>query len=230
MSAIKNKLKKITKSNRLLYSISIRLLRLGNRFKKSISGKNNKIINKGVVINVKYDIVGNNNTIQISKNSILSDTTIFMRGDNHSLILGEDSRYSGGELWFEDDFCEINIGKNTTVESAHIAVTEPNRKISIGEDCMLSSAIEFRTGDSHSIIDNSNKVKINHAKDITVGNHVWIGAHSKILKGVTIGNNSIIGTSSIVTKNIPAHTIAAGIPAKIVKENIDWARERYLKP
>ena len=64
------------------------------------------------------------------------------------------------------------------------------------------------------------------AQNIVVGNHVWIGARSIILKGVNIGNNSIIGTNSIVTKSIPSHSIAAGIPAKVLKNNVDWVRER----
>jgi len=91
---------------------------------------------------------------------------------------------------------------------------------------MFFGEIEFRTGDSHSIIDNETKKRINMAQNIEVGNHVWIGARSIILKGVSIGNNSIIGTNSIVTKNIPSHSVAAGIPAKVVKNNIDWVRTR----
>ena len=91
---------------------------------------------------------------------------------------------------------------------------------------MFSSLIEFRTGDSHSIIDVVSKKRINYAQDVIIGNHVWIGAHSKILKGVTIGDNSIIGTNSLVTKNILKNSIAAGIPAKVLKSNVDWLRAR----
>jgi acetyltransferase-like isoleucine patch superfamily enzyme len=151
---------------------------------------------------------------------------IYIRGNNHKLKIGENCQYKGGTIWFEDNYCEIEIGQKTTIESAHLAVTEPNKKITIGEDCMFSYAIEFRTGDSHSIIDNETKKRINLAQNIVVGNHVWIGAHSIILKGVNIGNNSIIGTNSLVTNSIPSNSIAAGIPAKIIKNNVDWDRAR----
>ena len=56
---------------------------------------------------------------------------------------------------------------------------------------------------------------------IIIGENVWIGMNVRICKGVTIGDNSIIGANSVVTKNIPANCIAVGIPAKVVKTEID---------
>ncbi|HTY43630.1 MAG TPA: acyltransferase [Patescibacteria group bacterium] len=55
-------------------------------------------------------------------------------------------------------------------------------------------------------------------KKVDIGQNVWIGAHSIILKGVKIGDNSIIGAGSVVTKSIPPNSIAAGVPAKIIKK------------
>lgn len=54
-----------------------------------------------------------------------------------------------------------------------------------------------------------------------IGKNVWIGEHARICKGVTIGDGSVIAANSVVTKDVPALSIAAGNPAKIVKENID---------
>ena len=223
---MKESIKGIVMNNRLLYILAKRYQRLNNRFKKPVSGKNNKIVNKGVMLNVKYDIIGNNNVVEVMQGAVLSDMTIYMRGNNHKFKVGAYSSYSGGIVWFEDNDCQIEIGDKTRIASAHLAVTEPNRKIVIGEDCMFSSLIELRTGDSHSIIDNDTKKRINYAQDIIVGNHVWIGKHSIILKGVTIGNNSIVGTRSLVTKSVPNNSIVAGIPAKILKDNVDWLTER----
>jgi acetyltransferase-like isoleucine patch superfamily enzyme len=203
--------------------------KLSLKYKNPISGVNNKFIIKGVLLNVKYDIVGNNNFVEILEGAVLSDMIIYMRGDNHKLRILENCKYKGGSIWFLDSYCQIEIGKNTSIESAHLAVTEPNKKIIIGEDCMFSGGIEFRTGDSHSIIDKETGKRINFAKDIIVGNHVWIGARSIILKGVNIGNNSIIATNSIVTKSVPNNSIVAGIPAKIIKNNVDWIRERIYE-
>ncbi|MBC8767869.1 acyltransferase [Arenibacter sp. BSSL-BM3] len=226
---MKSRIKDLVKNNMFLLNIVLRLQRIGTKFKKSVIGKGNKIKNRGVSINVKYDIIGNHNHIIIKHGAIMSNITIFIRGDHHQLIIGENVQFSGGSVWFEDEHCTIEIGNGTTIESAHLAITEPNKKITIGEDCMFSSNIEFRTGDSHSILDNVTKKRINYAQNIKVGNHVWIGAHSIILKGIEIGDNSIIGTSSLVTKNIPSNVIAGGLPAKVLKNNIDWVRERIYE-
>jgi len=195
-------------------------------FKSPIEGENNKIANNGTFVNVDLSIVGNNNFIEIKEGAVLSNVLIVIKGNGHKLIVEENCQIKGGAICFEDNNCVINVGKKTTIESAEIAVTEPNKKIIIGEDCMFSYSIELRTGDSHSIIDNISGKRINEAQDIIIGNHVWIGAHSIILKGVSIGNNSIIGTGSVVTKSIGDNSIAVGVPAKIVKNDINWKRER----
>lgn len=226
---MKKRIKAIVMNNRLLYTIAKNILKFKERVRKPISGKNNVVINKGVLLKVRFDVVGDNNLIEIGKSSVLSNMAIFIRGNNHIFKIAENCHYRGGSVWFEDNNCQILIGHKTTIESAHLAVTEPNSKIVIGEDCMFSGEIEFRTGDSHSIIDNETKKRINMAQNIEVSNHVWIGTRSIILKGVNIGHNSIIGTNSIVTKNIPSNSVAAGIPARVIKNNIDWVRERIYE-
>lgn len=53
---------------------------------------------------------------------------------------------------------------------------------------------------------------------ISIGNNVWLGDKVAVLAGVTIGDGSIIGANSVVAKDIPAYCIAAGNPARIIKE------------
>jgi acetyltransferase-like isoleucine patch superfamily enzyme len=194
--------------------------------RRPISGKNNQILKYGGLKKVVFDIIGNNNVIEINKGAVLKNTTIFIRGNNHHFSLGEGAQYKGGSISFEEHDCEIIIGAKTTIESAHLAATEPFTKIEIGEDCMFSRNIEMSTSDAHSILDKTTGKRINPAQNIVIGNHVWLGANAIILKGANIGDHSIIGTHAIATKDIPANSIAAGIPAKIIKSNIDWSRER----
>lgn len=58
-------------------------------------------------------------------------------------------------------------------------------------------------------------------KPIIIGENVMVGSNARVCKGVTIGDNAIIAANSVVTHDVPANSIAAGNPAKIVKENID---------
>jgi maltose O-acetyltransferase len=66
-----------------------------------------------------------------------------------------------------------------------------------------------------------NKWRSSDAKPIIIGCNVWIGTRSRINKGVIIGDNSIVAANSVVTKDVPANSIVAGNPAKVVKSDID---------
>ncbi|MFZ4215887.1 acyltransferase, partial [Pantoea endophytica] len=56
---------------------------------------------------------------------------------------------------------------------------------------------------------------------------VWLGENVTIQKGITIGKNSIIGSRALVTKTIPPGSLAVGIPAKIIRENVRWQRALF---
>jgi acetyltransferase-like isoleucine patch superfamily enzyme len=92
----------------------------------------------------------------------------------------------------------------------------------IGSNCLIASDTLFMTSDMHSILDRTTRVRLNPAQDIFVDDNVWIAYQAKILKGAHIGKGSIIGLGSIVTTKIPPHTLAAGQPAKVIKEDVAW--------
>ena len=91
---------------------------------------------------------------------------------------------------------------------------------------MFSKGIDVRTGDSHSIINNITRERLNPAKSIVIQEHVWIGKNATVLKGVTVGSHSIIGSNSMVVKDVPVNCIVGGSPAMIIKDNVDWVIER----
>ena len=192
----------------------------------SIKGIGNVFENKGELKNVIINIDGNDNFVSIGQHSQICNTLIYMKGNNQQLIIEDHCFMGNGALWIEDNHCALIIRTATTIEDAHLAVTENHSRLEIGEDCMLAKHIEIRTGDSHSIVDETTKERINKAHNVTIGKHVWIGTHAKILKGVTIESNSIVGTAALVTKNVAANTIVAGIPAVLVRTNVNWNRAR----
>ncbi|MNW06569.1 putative acetyltransferase [compost metagenome] len=59
-------------------------------------------------------------------------------------------------------------------------------------------------------------------KPIVIGDEVWIGCKSIILKGVTIGNGAVVAAGSVVTKDVEPYTLVAGIPAKVIKRDVRW--------
>lgn len=188
--------------------------------------KGNQIDYSGAFLKTSsIQIYGRNNKIIINPENRLKNCKLFIKGNNCEIIVGKHSILNHLELWIEDDSGKINIGCHTTIEGGHIAATE-GTKIMIGEDCMFSHRIEIRNGDSHSIFDIKSSKRINNAKDVKIGNHVWLGADTKILKGSIIDDGSVIATGAIVTSHVESNSIYAGVPAKKVKENIYWERER----
>ncbi len=207
------------------------IIKIFKKDNSKIRGENNNIsADYAELHNVRFDIVGSNNSITIESGTKLFDTLFRLRGCNHSVLIGKGCRFNGPcTIWLADKECKLTIGDKTTIESAHIALTEPLSAITIGEDCMIANDVDIRCGDSHSIIDLETGKRINYAQDVHISNHVWVASHVQILKGVAIGENSIIAAGSVVTKNVPPNAIAAGVPANVARSNITWTRERIYE-
>jgi acetyltransferase-like isoleucine patch superfamily enzyme len=196
-----------------------------------VRGRGNIIKRKGTFLKrVTFDIQGNDNVIEIAPGASLQNVTFHMIGNQHHVKIGEGCRFNrGGVIWFEDEHGLLEIGSGTSIEEAHIAVTEPGRKIVIGRDCLLAYDIDIRTGDSHSLLDASTGERINAAEDVVIGDHVWIAAHVRILKGVRLAENSAVATGAVMVK--PCDTpgvILGGNPARVIKENVTWSKERRM--
>jgi acetyltransferase-like isoleucine patch superfamily enzyme len=132
-------------------------------------------------------------------------------GKNHNII----GRQQNTTLWVEG---KLTVGDHVGMSSTAIIC---NHSITIGNDVTIGGNTVIYDTDFHSldpIIRKSNQDR-NFAskKPVIIGDNVFIGAHTTILKGVTIGNNSIIGACSVITKNIPANEIWAGNPARLIK-------------
>lgn len=200
-----------------IYNLPIKLLAKRLHVRLKISGSFLK--------HCKLESKGKGNAIIIGGKGRLSNCTIYFSGDNNTLSIGGGHTIvANTTFWLQGKNCVIKIGKDFTMEGGGISVTE-NGEIHIGNDCMFSFGIDIRNGDSHTILDMEGN-RLNKAKDISIKDHVWLGANVTVLKGISIESNSIIGTRSIVCKNCTeAHSIYAGAPARFIKSGVDWNRK-----
>ncbi len=133
----------------------------------------------------------------------------------------------------------INVSDNGKVILNEHSKLGPNsmiqcvNRVEIGAYSMTSDYVTICDNNSHPVnpmyrkymrttkrSDDSRKWRHSANAPIVIGENCWIGTHVRICKGVTIGDNSIVAACSVVTKDVPANSIVAGNPAKVVKTNI----------
>lgn len=186
-----------------------------------------RIKNNAFIVNSVVKCTGKRNQLVVGPDSSLKNCSFIIMGDNNVISIGSHCKFDNVEFWIEDNGNSILIGNNCTIESGSQMAACEGTLISIGNDCMFSHDVLIRTTDSHSII-NQRGERINSALDIVIGDHVWLGIRSLILKGSLISQNVIVGAGSIVSskiKNTPGDMLV-GTPAKTVKQNINWIRAR----
>lgn len=187
------------------------------------------VVHLGVGSYKKYS-GGVNNTVVIKKNCVIDNPLFHIVGNNNKITFEENCHVGPNcSFWLEGNNVQITIGKRTTfTNTVHVNAQEDNMSIEIGEDCMFSNHIIIRTSDSHAIYSNETNKRINPAKPIRIGNHVWIAPGSEVMKGVVVGDGCIIGSQTMITKDVPANSLVVGRPARVVKENIRWTREDVI--
>lgn len=108
----------------------------------------------------------------------------------------------------------IKIDSNTRINGATI---QARKSINIGKDCRIGSSLIMDNDFHHSTPQLRHNKENIPTKPITIADNVWLCGRTIILKGVTIGENSVVGIGAVVTKDVPANKLAAGNPAKILK-------------
>ena len=121
--------------------------------------------------------------------------------------------------------CRISVNKKAYLllnngfmnENGSIACFE---RIEIGDQVIISDDVIIRDSDNHSIV----REDYSKTRPIQIGNHVWIGLRSTILKGVHIEDGSVIAAGALVNKNVRSNVIVAGVPCKVIREEMKWER------
>lgn len=127
--------------------------------------------------------------------------------------------------------CRINVNTGATLSLGsgymnHDCVIDCFESISVGHHVVISERVVMRDSDNHRVCSLNDNCEItgksSFSAPIVIEDHVWVGMNATILKGVTIGEGSIIAAGSVVTRDIPAHCLAAGVPAKVIKTEVTW--------
>ena len=163
--------------------------------------KNSKLVLNGSMSlnDGRWKKKGKNSFFRMDKNSEI-------QCDGFSFMYGADVRlFSNAKLY---------LGKNSFINSN--CKIRCHKEITIGENCAISHDFTVLDSDAHELNG------IRNTKPIHIGNHVWIGTRVTVLSGVTIGDGAVIAAGAVVTNDIPAGAMAGGVPAKVIKEKVEW--------
>lgn len=160
--------------------------------------KGNLYLNNNLIKGSKREVL-----IKLQKNSAITVNGNFSIGYGSDILLQENAKLVLNSGFFNSNV-EIRCGNY----------------IEIGNNVAIARNVKILDSDFHSIYNNNNC--INLSKPIYIKDNVWIGTGATILKGVTVSEGAIIGADSLVTKDVPAHSIVAGNPAKVIRKNVLW--------
>jgi len=172
----------------------------------------------------KYFNIGNNSDVIIENcNENFMDNIHITCGNNCKVHLHGINALNSALVIFMLDDAILDIGPKQLMNGKVEIFLHEKSKIQIGENCLWATT-RIWSSDMHKIYDLDSNIRLNHAEDIIIGDNVWFGEDSLILKGSIILSGCIIAAKSVVTKSTATHknSVIAGNPARIVKTNVKW--------
>lgn len=130
-------------------------------------------------------------------------------------IIGEPDAHTRIGVWGrEPESGSITIGDYVMISpGTRISAGD---EVRIGDSVMMGNGVYITDCDWHDIYDRT--ARSESVCPVVIGDNVWLGDHSTILKGVTIGENSVVAACAVVSRDVPANVVVAGNPAKVVRE------------
>lgn len=177
-----------------------------------------------ILRHTRIEILGRDCRLVIGAGARLWDCSITLAGDGAELVIGADCRLQQSRLCVEDRGSRLSLGARTSLIGSTL-VSQEGRLLAVGEDCMFALRADVRNSDGHAIYD-QHANRLNPARDVVVGAHVWLGLGACVAHGARIGDGAVIGALALVTGEIPPACVAFGVPAQPRRAGIRWDRAR----
>ncbi len=187
----------------------------------SVDENNNKILGfEPVLRNSKIQFKGKNNVLICEENVKLSGSNIKFHGDNSIVYLAPPKYFYYLNISLFHN-CVMFFDEHVSMNGVLNLSLSEEKNIIIGQDCLFSFGIWMRLANPHLIYDANDMQRTSLTESIIIGDHVWVGQDSLIMKGARIGSGSIIAAKSVVpNKKIPSNNIWGGNPVRKIKSDI----------
>jgi acetyltransferase-like isoleucine patch superfamily enzyme len=113
----------------------------------------------------------------------------------------------------------ITIGNDAVVSSGTHIVSRSS--VMIGQGSMIGESTSIRDANHTRMVGKSLRSSDDRSMPIVIGKEVWIGRGAAVLKGVTIGDYATVGANAVVSRDVPCHTVVAGVPARAIKSHAE---------
>lgn len=173
----------------------------------------------------RIEFYGRDGVVELGRDVRLFDCSIILRGTAPRLVIGDGTRLRNVRIVVEDRGSRLIIGPSTSMTGAVLQAKEGGL-VQLGSDCMLGSGVEVNNSDSHSLLDAASGERLNAARDVILGDHVWLGAGVWVSKGARIGARTVVAARSRVSGELPPGVLAAGSPAVVKRTGVTWDRRR----
>lgn len=163
--------------------------------------------------------------LSAGKNLILEDNVSINALSTNGIQFGDNVSIARDSILFCTGIISqkgtgITIGDRTGISAR--AYLAGQGGITIGNDVIMGPNVQIFS-ENHNYSDTAIIIKEQGVtkQAVVIGNNCWLGAGAVILAGVVIGDGCVIAASSVVTKSVPANSIVAGIPAKVIKSRVE---------
>jgi hypothetical protein len=153
-------------------------------------------------------------------------SSLLVGGDSATVFLGRDVVLTAGELYCGARSRIVLHGPVVGTRSA-IVDARNGGSIVAGPDQLWAADVYIATDDMHRLEDSETGERLNpFGADIRIGPHVWLGREAVVTGHAEIGAGAVIGMRSLVRgQKVPPRTVAAGSPARIVREGVSWSHD-----
>lgn len=144
-------------------------------------------------------------------------------GRGFRLVMGRDAAVSIGPRCSFDRFTTLEVAGSLSIGSdtviGHDVTIATRSRVSIGCDCLIAELVSIRDHD-HGTRDEQVPMRSQPERvaAVNIESDVWLGSKVTVLRGVTIGSGTVVGANSVVTKSLPSGVVAAGVPARVIRD------------
>ena len=143
-------------------------------------------------------------------------------GSRPTIAMGEISSFHGS---IACGSALVVIGRGVLANGPTSIDARNGGRVLVGHGGLWAPGVELITDDMHAIRNLDGKRVNRFGGQIVIEDRVWLGKEVMVRGGATIGHDSIVGARAVVTRSLPAHSVAAGAPATVIREGVTWTHE-----